>query len=144
MYDGLKHLHKGIFYFVTIVLIVAIVKFILGAAGKKTYTSLDNKLSLFSLIGVHTQFLIGLILYFVSPVVAAGLEDVGATMKDANLRFWTVEHISIMIVGIILITVGRSLGKKAPTDTAKFAKQRNFFIIGFILIMSRVPWDCVF
>jgi H+/Cl- antiporter ClcA len=144
MYTGLLHAHKGIFYLVSVLLIVAVVKFILGAAGNKPFSKLDNKLSLFSLIGVHIQLLLGLVLYFISPVVKSGLSDVGAAMKDDNLRFWTVEHISIMIVGIILITVGRSLGKKATTDKAKFAKHRNFFIAGIIFIFSRVPWDRVF
>ena len=144
MYTGLLHLHKGIFYLVSVLLIFAVVKFILGAAGNKKFSNLDNKLSLFSLIGVHIQLLLGLVLYFVSPVVQTGLNDVGAAMKDPNLRFWTVEHISIMIIGIILITVGRSIGKKAATDKEKFAKHRNFFIVGTILIFSRVPWDRVF
>lgn len=144
MYTGLLHAHKGIFYLVSILLIVSTIKFILGASKKSKFTSLDNKLSLFTLIGVHIQFVLGLGLYFISPIVKTALSDVGAAMKDDTLRFWAVEHISIMIIGVVFITIGRSLGKKQATDAAKFAKHRNFFIVGTLLIFSRIPWDRIF
>lgn len=141
MYTGFLHLHRTLFYLLFILLVVSSVKFLIGWLSKKEFTGLDNKLSLFSLIGAHIQLVLGLALYFQSPIVEAGLQDVGAAMKDATLRYWTVEHISIMIIGIILITLARSIGKRGATGVKKHKKHALFLIPGFILILSRVPWD---
>lgn len=140
MYIGLLHLHSALRYVVVILLIVAILKAFAGWFGNKSYTEGDRKLALFTMISVHLQLVIGLILYFISPVVQSALADMGAAMKDTQLRFWAVEHIATNIIGIILITIGYSTAKRASTDKAKFTRTAIFYLIGFILIMSAIPW----
>ena len=140
MYTGLLHLHSALRYVVVLLLIVAIAKAFLGWFGNKTYSESDRKLALFTMISVHLQLVIGLILYFISPVVQSALADMGAAMKDTELRFWAVEHIATNIVGIILITIGYSTAKRAATDKAKFMRTALFYLIGFVLIMSAIPW----
>lgn len=61
-------------------------------------------------------------------------------MKDAILRFWMVEHLSMMIIGIALITVGRVRLKKLDDDKARHKNVLIFFGIGLLLILSRIPW----
>jgi len=140
MYIGLLHLHSALRYVVVILLVVAILKAFAGWFGNKSYTEGDRKLALFTMISVHLQLVIGLILYFISPVVQSALADMGAAMKDTELRFWAVEHIATNIIGIILITIGYSTAKRASTDKAKFTRTAIFYLIGFILIMSAIPW----
>jgi hypothetical protein len=140
MYIGLLHLHSALRYVVVILLIVAILKAFAGWFGNKSYTEGDRKLALFTMISVHLQLVIGLILYFISPVVQSALTDMGAAMKDTQLRFWAIEHIATNIIGIILITIGYSTAKRASTDKAKFTRTAIFYLIGFILIMSAIPW----
>lgn len=140
MYIGLLHLHSALRYVVVILLVVAIIKAFAGWFGNKSYTEADRKLALFTMISVHLQLVIGLILYFISPVVQSALADMGAAMKDTQLRFWAVEHIATNIVGIILITIGYSTAKRASTDKAKFTRTAIFYLIGFVLIMSAIPW----
>lgn len=101
---------------------------------------MDNKLSLFSLISCHIMLLLGFLLYFVSPIVQSGLMNMGSAMKDPVLRFWTVEHLSVMIIGIALITLGRVRLKKLDNDAAKHKNIVIFFGIGLLLILSRIPW----
>ncbi len=140
MYTGLLHFHSALRYLVLIFLLVTIIKSFAGWLGKKEYSSLDNKLSLFTLIAVHTQFLIGLILYFVSPRVKQALSDMGTAMQNSELRFWAVEHISTMIIAVVLITVGRSTSKKTMEATGKHKKVALFFLIGLLLILFAIPW----
>jgi hypothetical protein len=109
------------------------------SSGK--FTALDDKLSLFSLISAHIQLLLGLILYFISPFVKAAMEmGMGAAMKDTVMRFWLVEHIFGMVVGIALITVGRIAAKKATEDKTKFKKIAVYFGIGLLIILATIPW----
>lgn len=128
MSSGLLHTHSLIRYFVLALLLIVIAKSLLGWRNNKPYTAADNKLSLWLLIATHTQFVVGLILYFVSPVVQFS----SSTMKDGSLRYWTVEHFTGMIIAVVLITVGRSTHKKLPTD---LAKHKRLFIMNTIALV---------
>ena len=81
------------FYIVFAILVVSTVKFILGWLGKKEFMPIDKKLATFTVIVVHIQVLIGLGLYFISPLIKSAYQDIGAAMKDASVRFYLVEHI---------------------------------------------------
>jgi hypothetical protein len=140
MYIGLLHLHSFLRWIALLAIIAAFVRSILGLLHKSAYSPLDKKLSLISLISTHIQLLIGFILYFVSPIVSAGLADMGGAMKDPSLRFWTIEHISVMIIAIIVITLGYSLSKRAVNDSDKHKKVALFFGLGLLLILIRIPW----
>jgi hypothetical protein len=119
----------------------AITKSVLGIMHKRDFTKQEN-LSHALFVGFcHLQLLLGLILYFISPVVDQALANgMGAAMKDPASRFVAVEHISTMIIAIVLIQVGRTLSKKQTEAMAKHKKAVVFFSIGLILILSRIPW----
>jgi Na+/citrate or Na+/malate symporter len=95
---------------------------------KSQYASVDNKISLFTLILAHTQFLLGVILYFVSPFVQFSSQ----TMKDPFIRYWTVEHVSMMLIAIVLITVARSTSKKMSDGVAR---HRRMFVLNAIALL---------
>ena len=120
------------------------VKFILGWLGKKEFMPIDKKLATFTVIVVHIQVLIGLGLYFISPLIKSAYQDIGAAMKDASVRFYLVEHMSLMIIGAVLITIGSIKSKKATESQAKFKTLALFFSIGFVLVLSRIPWERIF
>jgi predicted acyltransferase len=108
-------------------LIVVIVQSLLGMVNKKQYGSMDNRLGLFLFILTHTQLLIGIILYFISPAVQFS----GAAMKEASTRYWLVEHNTAMIIAIILISVARISSKKLANDADK---HRRMFILNTIAL----------
>lgn len=140
MHTGLLHLHNLMRYVLVILLLVTIVKSYIGWFNKQSYTAVDNKLSLFLFISAHIQLLVGLVLYFISPIVAVGLDNMKQAMSDSMLRFWTVEHISSMILGVIIISLGRIMAKKANGDGSKFRRQAVYFTLGMIIIFSAIPW----
>jgi len=106
----------------------------MGWLGKKPYTNTNNKLSLFLLIATHLQFLLGLTLYFVSPAVQFN----SSTMKEASIRYWTVEHISMMIIGVALITVARNTAKKMTVDESKHKRLFIFNSIALLIILASI------
>ncbi len=150
MENIIKQAHSGVAYLVLIFLFIAIVNAIIGLSSKKQFTEKDRKLGLVALIFSHIQLLLGLILYFVSPMVQtikieAGSiilnENVGEVMKNSTLRLYGVEHPLINIIAIVLITIGWSKHKKATTSEDKFKKFAIFYTLGLILILSRIPWS---
>jgi hypothetical protein len=134
MYTGLLHTHSTLRYIVLILLIVVIIQSLLGWLSKKPYGSLDNRLGLFLFISTHTQLLVGLILFFVSPFVQFS----GAAMKDASTRYWLVEHNTAMIIAIVLITLARTTSKKMQDGTAKHKRMFVFNAIALVIILATI------
>ncbi len=120
--------HSLVRYFVLIFLILVIVRSLMGWMNKKEYGSLDDKFSLWLFMLTHTQLLMGLILFFVSEAVIFS----AASMKDAVARYWLVEHSSMMLIAVVLISVGRISIKKIADGTAK---HRRLFILNFIALL---------
>ncbi len=142
MYEILLDLHNILRWGVLLGGLYAITKSVLGVMHNRAFTAAENRSHIIFVMFCHTQLLLGLILYFVSPVVDAALsQGMGAAMKDATMRFVAVEHIATMVIAIVLIQVGRSLSKKAVDAASKHRKALIFFSIGFLLILSRIPWN---
>jgi hypothetical protein len=57
-------------------------------------------------------------------------------MSDKMTRYWTVEHVFMMIVVVALITIARTTSKRMPTDLARHRRLAIFNIIALILIIA--------
>lgn len=134
MYTGLVHAHSGLRWLALVLLLAAVFVSISRWQGNKPFTDGNRKLYLFTLISVHLQLVLGLILYFISPKVNFD------ALSNKVIRFYTVEHSSIMLLAIVLITVGYSRGKRASSDTQKHRLVGIFYGIGLGLILVGIPW----
>ena len=140
MYTGLLHTHSFIRWIMLVLLIVTVFRSYNGWKSRRSFLPTDKKLTLFTLIFSHVQLLIGFLLYMVSPAVQQALPDMSAAMSDKILRFWAVEHISVMIIAIMIITIGYSLAKRATNDSDRFRKLFIFFGLSLFLILVTIPW----
>ncbi|MFN3639334.1 MAG: hypothetical protein ACK4UK_00305 [Flavobacterium sp.] len=135
MYNSLQNLHSWWAYLAIFILLVAVVNALVGYSSKKPFSDKDLRISLFALIFTHIQLVLGLAVYFVSPI---GFEQLGE-MKNEDIRLTSLEHPLINIIAVVLITIGWSKHKKVE-GTLKFRKILFFYAIGLILILSRIPW----
>ncbi len=110
-----------------------------GVISKKEYTIADNRSNFFFMLSMDIQLLGGLALYF-SGVWFDRLKNLSENMKDANLRFFTIEHEVFMILAWILVHMGRVFVKKAVTSRTKFIRSVIFFGIALVLILFAIPW----
>jgi hypothetical protein len=134
MYKALLISHSLLRYVVLILLIVVIIQALSGLIKKRPYTSLDNRVGLFLFISVHPQFTLGLLLYFVSPFVQFS----GAAMKEPSTRYWLVEHITAMLIAVVLITLARSTSKKMTDAEAKHKRMFIFNTIALTIILVTI------
>lgn len=133
--NALTHLHSGLRWIALILIIAAIFNaFKKKSAGE--YKSSDRKLNMFAMISFHTQFLIGFVLYFTSPKV----QFFKGWMKESMYRFYGMEHLILMVLAFILITIGHSKSKKEKTSRGKFGVIAKFYTIALILILAGIPW----
>jgi hypothetical protein len=129
----LTHAHSGLRWVALILLILAIV----NAFTAKTYEKKHRMINLFAMVSLHTQLLIGLIQYFGTSTKVQFIEG---WMKNPLLRFYGMEHILLMIIAIVLVTIGHSKSKKGTTPEEKFKPVKLFYLIGLILILAGIPW----
>ena len=90
------------------------------------------------MITLHLQLIFGLLLYMMRGWMDMLGEE--GTMTNSHTRFFAVEHISIMIVAIVLGTLGHSLSKRATGSQAKFKRQALFFGLCLLLVLCGIPW----
>lgn len=136
MYDFIQKFHSGWAYLALLILLVAVINSWIGMTSKKDFTPKDRKIAMFGLIATHIQLLVGLILWFVSPLGKAAFGN----MSDAATRLTSLEHPLINIIAIVLITIGWSRHKKAASNETKFKSIALFYSLGLALILIRIPW----
>ena len=125
-------LHSLNRYILLILLLVVIAKSLMGWLSKSPFEKTDDKLSLFLFISTHTQLLLGLILYFVSPAVIFS----GDAMKERITRYWLVEHGTGMLIAIVLISLGRILSKKLTDPAMKHRRMFIYNIVALVVIVA--------
>ena len=137
--DFFSDMHSTLRWVALALLVVVVVKSVQGARGNTPFTEGQRKLGLFTMIALHLQLVIGLVLYIKHPL---GMNLLGedSTMSDSYSRFFAMEHPTMMIVAIVLGTLGYSLSKRAADDAAKYKKQALFFGLCLLLIVLGIPW----
>jgi hypothetical protein len=139
MYLVTLYLHSWLRY---LVLGLGLWLLIAAARGKSRgdWTPGDERLHVRFLAVLDTQFLLGLLLYFVlSPITAAAMSNMGAAMKDANLRFYAVEHLATMLLAVAAAHIGRARSKR-KAGAARHKTTLIAQIIWLVLTLLAIPW----
>lgn len=140
-YKILLSAHKGIGYLEILLVtlfVIALLTTMFGFSGK--INKFLKKITLFTMIFFHVQFLAGIVLLLVSPGVKAALSS-GTLMSDSYSRFQYVEHPFSMLIAAILMTVVYKKVKVNPTLSL------TVVIMGLIavsLFAYAFPWTRVF
>jgi NADH:ubiquinone oxidoreductase subunit 2 (subunit N) len=125
--------HSGLRWIVLGLLIYAI----FNALRKKDfYAKSDRLVNMFAMVSLHIQLVIGLILYFTSEKA----KFIDGWMSNPIHRFYGMEHILLMIIAIILVTIGHAKAKRASEPAKKHKTIILFYAIGLILILASIPW----
>lgn len=145
MYSFLLYAHSWTRWIVLFLIVAVVIQSWLGWLNQQKFTNTHRKFSLFLLIFSHLQLVMGLLLYFVySPAVQQAFKDFKFAMKDKTLRFWAVEHISMMLIAIILIQIGYSKAKRNKNDILKHKNLAIFTTIAIVVVLLRISWTPLF
>lgn len=128
-------LHSIIRWAVLLLAVWAIVEAWRGRSG-----SYAGKAGLFFTIALDVQLLLGVTLFFLSPIVSTALSDMRVAMKAAPLRFWAVEHTSMMVLALVVAHGARILAKRATDAAAKAKRCLIGFSVALVLILLAIPW----
>ena len=141
MYTALLTVHSYLRWVVLLVAILAIVLAIGGLSKGSAWGPADDRSAKWFTMVLDIQMLIGLIIFiFLSPFTAPALSDMSATMKDAGVRFITVEHQVGMIIAVALAHVGRARLRKTADPVRKHKTALIFFGLSLLVMLISIPW----
>ncbi len=141
LYSILLHVHSIGRWILLLLLLIAIFNSLV--AGQRPFIKSDNRTGLILVSVADTMLLIGLALWYWGPkgynlITAAG--GFAAAMKDPVTRFYGIEHITAMLIAIILLHIGKAQGKRVITDKSKHNRTAVFYTIALLVILLSVPW----
>ena len=142
----IQYLHSYWAYLVFIVLVLATFNALFKFFGHKEFDPKDFRISLFTLITMHIQLLLGIILFFTQDYFGT-IEEMGGMgelMKNATLRSNVIEHPITMLLAVALVTIGYSKHKKKLVSKQKFKMLAIFYTLALILVLAKIPWKTWF
>jgi hypothetical protein len=128
--------HSGLRYIVLLLLLVAIINAVMNLKSGK-YVKKDKMINLFAMVILHIQLLLGLILYFTTSKVQFG-------EGFMTHHFYGLEHPLLMILGILLITLGRKKAENSHIVELKHKLILRYYFLGLVLIFIGIPWPFIY
>ncbi|MDB3901270.1 hypothetical protein N9326_02040 [Flavobacteriaceae bacterium] len=140
IFEWILQLHSLWAILTMTIIFYTVLRFFFSALQTKIFKLLDLRIALFTLIFCHIQFVIGIILYFLSPKFKWWYNGFEEILKNDEYFFYLVKHPLLNIFSILSITIGWSLFKKAKTNQKRFIRIGIFYLIGFLLILLATPY----
>lgn len=91
--------------------------------------------AIWAMVLCHVQLVIGFVLYGFD--IANGKFE---RMAPDSMRYWKFEHMGMMLIVIILVTVGRLASKKANTERGKHMRVAIFYLLALLVMLAMIPW----
>lgn len=136
LYPIFLHAHSGLRWLVLIFIIIAIINAAMKLKQNNATGRRDCAMNRLAMIAMHLQLLIGLVLYFISEKVVFD----ASAMKNSMQRFFLVEHIALMILAVVLITIGYVKSDRAGEGRKKHRTVIIYYSISLFLILISIPW----
>lgn len=131
--EFLSFAHSLLRYLVVITVAYAGISHLLGWLRQRPLLNGERTAAILGMVLCHVQLVLGLIMYIVYARYAA----------DASVpagRYWKFEHVAMMILVIVLVTLGRSLSKRAREERVKQKRVAVFYLIALLLMLITIPW----
>lgn len=140
MYSTLLIVHSIFRWLVLLSLVYAIVNALRSYYLQLNFRKSDDLLRHWTATIAHVQFMIGMVLYFKSPVVKFATDVTNPDFLINSHQFFRYVHISLMLLSVVLITIGSAKSKRAETDALKFKIMLLWFSIALLIIFLAIPW----
>jgi hypothetical protein len=141
MHHATLLVHSYLRWVVIVLGVIVLVRSFAGWFGGRRWADADEAASKWFTIVLDVQLLVGLLLYLgISPLTRAAFSDFGAAMGDRILRFWAVEHLFGMLIGVVLVHIGRARARRAPVGPPRHRLTAIFFTLGLLAILVSIPW----
>jgi len=140
MYQTLTFYHTFVRWLVLASLLYAIYRAYKGYVTKSAFSKTDHAVRHWTATIAHIQLLIGMVLYFKSPIIKYFWSNFNEALTNIGNVFFGLIHVILMLTAIVLVTVGSALSKRRAADREKFKTMLVWFSIALFIIFIAIPW----
>jgi hypothetical protein len=140
MYFVTLALHSLVRWLVLASLLYALYRSYRGWLGGRVFLQHDNTVRHTTATIAHVQMTIGVCLYFISPVIDYFLHHFKDAVHERQIRFFGMEHSTMMLAAVVCITIGSAKAKRKVEDRQKFRTMAIWFTMALLIILASIPW----
>ncbi len=120
MYTVILQIHiwtSILFMFVSVIFSFLLIRgLFINAVYSKTFVFLEDVFIILLYLGLF----LGVALYFLMPANKYEIHSVQEINHILSLRFWSIEHFSVMLFAVILAQIGKVFTTKLKTSRSKY------------------------
>ena len=139
-YKATLHLHNLTWWIILLTGLWTICRVWRGHLGRLAWTRRERLAGLVFSSALATQFLIGLALYFQSPVVRPLIAGGAVEPERLAATFFGLIHPLTMLTAVVLGQVGFSLSKRSNGDERKYRIAVICYTAALVVLLLAVPW----
>jgi uncharacterized membrane protein SirB2 len=140
MYSNILALHSLLRWLVLVSLVFALFRAFRGWSSAASFTRADEMARITAASTAQIQLFIGVWLYYISPLTTLFLHHYKTTVHERPVRFFGMEHSTMMLTAIVFITFGAEIAKRKATDKQKFKSIAIWFSLALLTILINIPW----
>jgi len=138
-YSTTLFLHNSFRWAILAVGLYALFRATTGILAKGGWLPADDKARKLFPIALDIQFLLGIVLMFVSPVAQNAFSNMGEAMGNREIRLAVIEHPFIAIAALALAHVGSVKIRKLKDSREKFKALLLYYGLALLLLVARMP-----
>ena len=139
-YTVLLLVHSWLRWVLVALIVIALTRALRGTRSEVPWVDADSRVRVATVAAFDTQVMLGLVLWFISPMTPKSGAAFGAYMKVSQLRFFTVEHAFSMVIALAALHIGSVRSKKADNDHDRHKKWAVAVGIALFFVLAGIPW----
>lgn len=140
MYPLFLFLHSIFRWLVLLFLLYAIYRAWTGWRKNRPFTPFDNFIRHTTATVLHIQLMLGITMYFISPLTKYFMSHFKEASKTGDLLFFGLIHMLMMLTAVVLVTLGSAFAKRQTNQLLKHRTVLIWFGIALLLIFIAIPW----
>lgn len=114
-----------------------------GWLFRKKYKSINRSFEFLFIVFLYLNSILGLVLYFfLSPQSKAKMMNFSEAQKNADLKYWIIEHFCIMLFALLISHIGHIFTGKRIPDNYKY-KYASFYygiatLLGYFITIAYI------
>lgn len=140
VFSTLLLVHSWLRWLILIGLIATVYRSSLAWKKGLDFSPTDERLRFTTVLLAHVQLIVGLALYWVSPLMQYFLSHFKEAVHQREIRFFGMEHNFTMLFAIVLLTIIGARAKRLSDSKSRHKTLAIGFFIVLLLIFIAIPW----
>lgn len=141
VYDLVLIAHSYVRWALVVAALLVLIRASIGWRMDRAWTDVDAGTHQM-LVGIaDLQFTLGVLLYaWLSPFAFVFMHEPALAMKEHTLRFFGLEHPTMMVLAVALLHVGHKRANRAALPRDKHRLATLWTLAAVVIVCSSIPW----